>query len=304
MGNILGAILEDIKSIPRNILKPYYKNGKLNANKVAIDAIPFTVLFYFTNKYVQAVGAADGGDILDKCVNAFSLFFQVEPMIAPSFQMMPLVCGIGAGVAFKLYMDSRKKNAKQYRHGEEYGSAKWGTEKDFEPYADENKWNNIPLTSSEWLRMTRPAHPKYDRNKNILIVGGSGAGKTRGFVKPNLMQMHSSYVVTDPKGTVLEEVGTMLSRGCFETDKHGNKIPLKDKNGKVRKNRSGQPVYKRTPYKIKVFNTINFAKSLHYNPFAYIETEQDVLKFVNTLIALLLSIHLNLHILICDTSRF
>lgn len=285
MGNILGAILEDIKSIPRNILKPYYKNGKLNVNKVAIDAIPFTVLFYFTNKYVQAVGAADGGDILDKCVNAFSLFFQVEPMIAPSFQMMPLVCGIGAGVAFKLYMDSRKKNAKQYRHGEEYGSAKWGTEKDFEPYADENKWNNIPLTSSEWLRMTRPAHPKYDRNKNILIVGGSGAGKTRGFVKPNLMQMHSSYVVTDPKGTVLEEVGTMLSRGCFETDKHGNKIPLKDKNGKVRKNRSGQPVYKRTPYKIKVFNTINFAKSLHYNPFAYIETEQDVLKFVNTLIA-------------------
>lgn len=200
MGNIAGAILEDIKSIPRNLLKPYYKNGKLNANKVAIDALPFSILFYFTNKYVQAVGAADGGDLLDKCVNAFSLFFQVEPIIAPSFALMPLICGIGAGVAFKLYMDSRKKNAKQYRHGEEYGSAKWGTEKDFEPYTDMNRWNNIPLTASEWLRMTRPSHPKYDRNKNILIVGGSGAGKTRGFVKPNLMQMHSSYVITDPKG--------------------------------------------------------------------------------------------------------
>lgn len=285
MGNIAGAILEDIKSIPRNLLKPYYKNGKLNANKVAIDALPFSILFYFTNKYVQAVGAAEGGDLLDKCVNAFSLFFQVEPIIAPSFALMPLICGIGAGVAFKLYMDSRKKNAKQYRHGEEYGSAKWGTEKDFEPYTDMNRWNNIPLTASEWLRMTRPSHPKYDRNKNILIVGGSGAGKTRGFVKPNLMQMHSSYVITDPKGTVLEEVGTMLARGCYETDSRGNKIPLKDKKGNVRKNKNGQPIYKRTPYKIKVFNTINFAKSLHYNPFAYIETEQDVLKFVNTLIA-------------------
>lgn len=133
--------------------------------------------------------------------------------------------------------------------------------------------------------MTRPEHPKYDRNKNILIVGGSGAGKTRGFVKPSLMQMQCSYVVTDPKGTVLEEVGTMLARGAWELDDKGNKVPKVGKNGQVLKTKSGKVIYKRTPYKIKVFNTINFAKSMHYNPFAYIHTEQDVLKFVNTLIA-------------------
>lgn len=170
--NILKEIASDLLAIPKNLLKPYYKNGKLNANKVAIDAIPFTILFYVINKYVQAVGMAEGKDILEKCVSAFSLIFQVEPYMLPSLSLMPLLCGILAGVGFKLYMDSRKKNAKQYRHGEEYGSAKWGNDKDFEPYTDENRWNNIPLTSSEWLRMTRPSHPKYDRNKNILIVGG------------------------------------------------------------------------------------------------------------------------------------
>ena len=283
--NIGGAVLDDLKALPKKILKPYYKNGKLNANKVAIDGIPFVIIFYVINKYVQAVVSADGGDMLDKCVKAFSLIFQVKPYFAPSFKLTPLICGIGAGVAFKLFMNSRKKNAKQFRPREEYGSAKWGTDKDFEPYTDPVKWNNIPLTATEWLRMTRPEHPKYDRNKNILIVGGSGAGKTRGFVKPSLMQMQCSYVVTDPKGTVLEEVGTMLARGAWELDDKGNKVPKVGKNGQTLKTKSGKVIYKRTPYKIKVFNTINFAKSMHYNPFAYIHTEQDVLKFVNTLIA-------------------
>lgn len=283
--NIGGAVLDDLKALPKKILKPYYKNGKLNANKVAIDGIPFVIIFYVINKYVQAVVSADGGDMLDKCVKAFSLIFQVKPYFAPSFKLTPLICGIGAGVAFKLFMNSRKKNAKQFRPREEYGSAKWGTDKDFEPYTDPVKWNNIPLTATEWLRMTRPEHPKYDRNKNILIVGGSGAGKTRGFVKPSLMQMQCSYVVTDPKGTVLEEVGTMFARGAWELDDKGNKVPKVGKNGQVLKTKSGKVIYKRTPYKIKVFNTINFAKSMHYNPFAYIHTEQDVLKFVNTLIA-------------------
>jgi len=213
--NIGGAVLDDLKALPKKILKPYYKNGKLNANKIAIDGIPFVIIFYVINKYVQAVVSVDGGDMLDKCVKAFSLIFQVKPYFAPSFKLTPLICGIGAGVAFKLFMNSRKKNAKQFRPREEYGSAKWGTDKDFEPYTDPVKWNNIPLTATEWLRMTRPEHPKYDRNKNILIVGGSGAGKTRGFVKPSLMQMQCSYVVTDPKGTVLEEVGTMLARGAY-----------------------------------------------------------------------------------------
>lgn len=283
--NIGGAVLDDLKALPKKILKPYYKNGKLNANKIAIDGIPFVIIFYVINKYVQAVVSVDGGDMLDKCVKAFSLIFQVKPYFAPSFKLTPLICGIGAGVAFKLFMNSRKKNAKQFRPREEYGSAKWGTDKDFEPYTDPVKWNNIPLTATEWLRMTRPEHPKYDRNKNILIVGGPGAGKTRGFVKPSLMQMQCSYVVTDPKGTVLEEVGTMLARGAWELDDKGNKVPKVGKNGQVLKTKSGKVIYKRTPYKIKVFNTINFAKSMHYNPFAYIHTEQDVLKFVNTLIA-------------------
>ena len=283
--NIGGAVLDDLKALPKKILKPYYKNGKLNANKIAIDGIPFVIIFYVINKYVQAVVSVDGGDMLDKCVKAFSLIFQVKPYFAPSFKLTPLICGIGAGVAFKLFMNSRKKNAKQFRPREEYGSAKWGTDKDFEPYTDPVKWNNIPLTATEWLRMTRPEHPKYDRNKNILIVGGSGAGKTRGFVKPSLMQMQCSYVVTDPKGTVLEEVGTMLARGAWELDNKGNKVPKVGKNGQTLKTKSGKVIYKRTPYKIKVFNTINFAKSMHYNPFAYIHTEQDVLKFVNTLIA-------------------
>lgn len=206
--NIGGAVLDDLKALPKKILKPYYKNGKLNANKVAIDGIPFVIIFYVINKYVQAVVSADGGDMLDKCVKAFSLIFQVKPYFAPSFKLTPLICGIGAGVAFKLFMNSRKKNAKQFRPREEYGSAKWGTDKDFEPYTDPVKWNNIPLTATEWLRMTRPEHPKYDRNKNILIVGGSGAGKTRGFVKPSLMQMQCSYVVTDPNGK--EALGYIL----------------------------------------------------------------------------------------------
>ena len=283
--NIAQAIFDDLKNLPKKIFKPYMKNGKPNFNKIAIDGIPFIVIFYMVNKYVQAVSYANGADVLDKCVNAFSLIFQIPPYFMPSFKPVPFFFGIGAGVIFKIIMDARKKNAKQFRHGEEYGSAKWGTEKDFEPYTDPVKWNNIPLTATEWLRMTRPEHPKYDRNKNILVVGGSGAGKTRGFVKPSLMQMQCSYVVTDPKGTVLEEVGTMLAKGAWDLDDKGNKVPKVGKDGKVVKNKAGKVVYKRTPYKIKVFNTINFAKSLHYNPFAYIHTEQDVLKFVNTLIA-------------------
>lgn len=287
---ILDGILNDLKAIPKKLIRPYYKNGKVNLPKILLDVIPFLVLFYFANKYLQAVLASEGGDILDKCFNAFSLIFQVKPYALPSIKAVPLIGGVMAGIAFKLFIKSHKKNAKQFRHGEEYGSAKWGTEKDFEPYTDPNPWNNIPLTATEALRMTRPEHPKYDRNKNILIVGGSGAGKTRGFVKPNLMQMHSSYVVTDPKGTVVLEVGKMLQKGSYvfyrelkgEDKKKYADYP-RDRRGRVLNKKTGKPI--RIPYKLKVFNTINFDKSLHYNPFVYIKTEQDVLKFVNTLIA-------------------
>ena len=287
---IVDGVLTDIKALPKKLLKPYFKNGKLNANKVAIDAIPFFILFYFVNKYLQAVIASSKTEVLDKCVDAFSLILQVPPLVAPSLNPIPLFGGILAGVAFKLYLNARKKNAKQFRHGEEYGSAKWGTEKDFEPYTDPNKWNNIPLTQTEALRMTRPEHPKYDRNKNILLVGGSGSGKTRGFVKPSIMQMHSSYVVTDPKGTIVLELGKMLQKGSYvfyDQLKDGEKKKYKgygkDRQNRVLDKKTGKPL--RVPYKLKVFNTINFDKSLHYNPFVYIRTEQDILKFVNTLIA-------------------
>ena len=168
----------------------------------------------------------------------------------------------------KFVMKMRAANKKKFRQGTEYGSAVWGTEKDIEPYMDfKEKDNNVILTQTEGLTMGKPSHPKYARNKNILVIGGSGSGKTRFFVKPNLMQMHSSYIVTDPKGMVLIECGKMLERGR----------PYKDEKG----NLSYQP------YRIKVFNTIDFGKSMHYNPFAYISKknrEKDILKFVDVLV--------------------
>ena len=168
----------------------------------------------------------------------------------------------------------KAKNRKKFRQGEEYGSAKWGEQKDIEPYMDNaNFFNNVILTMTEFLTMGRPSSPKFARNKNILVIGGSGSGKTRFFVKPNLMQMHSSYVVTDPKGTILVECGKMLQRGTPKLGKDGK--PLKNKHGKV--------IYE--SYRIKVLNTINFKKSMHYNPFSYIHSEKDILKLVTTLIA-------------------
>ena len=168
----------------------------------------------------------------------------------------------------------KSKNAKKYRHGLEYGSARWGTREDIAPYVDPVFQNNVILTKTESLTMnSRPKDPKTARNKNVLVIGGSGSGKTRFWLKPNLMQMHSSYVVTDPKGTILVECGKMLQRGAPKLGKDGK--PMKDKHGKV--------IYE--PYRIKVLNTINFKKSMHYNPFAYIHSEKDILKLVTTLIA-------------------
>ena len=181
---------------------------------------------------------------------------------------------IAGGVAVKLIIIYRTKNARKYRLGVEYGSARWGTEKDIRPYADPEFENNIILTETESLTMSsRPKNPKYARNKNILVIGGSGSGKTRFFVKPNIMQMHSSYVITDPKGTVLLEVGSMLAKGS----------PMTDENGKIVRDKEGKVIYE--PYKIKVLNTINFKKSMHYNPFVYIRSEKDILKLVTTIIA-------------------
>ena len=171
----------------------------------------------------------------------------------PSIHLIDIMVGIIVAALIKVIVYTKGKNAKKFRQGKEYGSARWGNSKDIEPYVDEKFENNILLTDTERLTMNgRPKNPKYARNKNILVVGGSGSGKTRFFLKPNLMQMHSSYVVTDPKGTVLVECGKML-----------------EKNG----------------YDIKVLNTINFKKSMHYNPFAYLRSEKDILKLVQTIIA-------------------
>lgn len=187
---------------------------------------------------------------------------------------LDLLIGVAGAAIVRLVVYVKSKNAKKYRKNVEYGSARWGNKKDIAPYMSADPWDNIILTQTEGLMMSgRPKNPTYARNKNVLVVGGSGSGKTRFFIKPNLMQMHSSYVVTDPKGTVLIECGKMLQRGVPKRDKEGNVI--RDKRGKI----------VREPYKIRVFNTINFSKSMHFNPFAYIHSEKDILKIVTTLIA-------------------
>ena len=191
----------------------------------------------------------------------------------PSAFIDVLIGIIGAAVV-RLIVYVKSKNAKKYCKNVEYGSARWGTKKDIAPYMDADRWNNIILTATEGLMMSgRPKNPAFARNKNVLVVGGSGSGKTRFFIKPNLMQMHSSYVITDPKGTVLVECGKLLQRGA----------PKRDKSGNVVRNKQGKVIYE--PYKIRVFNTINFSKSMHFNPFAYIHSEKDILKIVTTLIA-------------------
>lgn len=212
-------------------------------------------MFYVVNKLSAATQAAKGADISSKLIAAVMDFGAAFQNPLPSFNPIDLLIGAAAAGLFLLIVTEKRKNAKKFRHGVEYGSARWGTPKDIEPYMVEKFEDNIILTQTEGLTMeSRPkSGVKYARNENIVVIGGSGSGKTRFFVKPNLMQMHSSYVVTDPKGTVLIECGKMLQK----------------KGG----------------YKIKSLNLINFKKSMHYNPFAYIHNEQDILKLVNTIIS-------------------
>lgn len=236
--------------------------------KIILENLPYAIFAYAGNKLAFAYRIADGDGFQEKLLPFLNSIGMSFAKIFPSLNPIDLLVGIAAAVLMKVILYVKSKNKKKFRQGEEYGSAVWGTEKDIEPYMDNSdKDNNVILTQTEYLTMGRPSHPKYARNKNILVIGGSGSGKTRFFVKPNIMQMHSSYVVTDPKGTVLVECGEMLRKGR----------PVKGKNGKI--------FYE--PYKIKVFNTIDFAKSMHYNPFAYISKknrEKDILKFVEVLI--------------------
>ena len=255
--------------------------------KLIIKAVPYVTFSYVGNLIGFAYRTAEGNGFQEKLLPFMSNLGVAFARIFPSLHPFDLLIGLGLAGVMRLVLYVKSKNRKKFRQGEEYGSAVWGGEKDIEPYMDLScPENNVILTKTESLTMGKPSAPKFARNKNILVIGGSGSGKTRFFVKPNLMQMHSSYVVTDPKGTVLVECGKMLERGRPKRE-DGKIVYQKTPDGKYKKDDKGKyiPVYE--PYKIKVFNTIDFAKSMHYNPFAYISKknrEKDILKFVEVLI--------------------
>ena len=238
---MISKILQDIKSV--FIGQDWKKLLKVN--------IPYLAFFYVGNIFSAHVGAYRGGDIIDRIMTAIIELGTMK--FIPSFHPNDLLIGIAVAGLMKFIVYTKGKKAKKFREGKEYGSARWGTPKDIKPYIDEKYDNNVLFTNTERLTMNgRPSNPKYARNKNVLVIGGSGSGKTRFFVKPNLMQMHSSYVVTDPKGTIVLECGKMLEENNYE---------------------------------IKILNTINFKKSMKYNPFAYLKSEKDILKLVQTIIA-------------------
>ena len=231
------------------------KMQNIPMKRVVILSIPYLIIFYLADKCFWLYRHCIGDSMIEK-IGVMLMNFQLAfTNWLPSFQMQDLLGGLVTALIFRLILYYKAKNAKKFRHGEEYGSARWGNRKDIEPFVDPIFENNIILTETERLTMnSRPKAPKYARNKNVIVIGGSGSGKTRFYVKPNLMQMtdHVSYVVTDPKGTIIVECGKMLVNGG---------------------------------YRIKVLNTINFKKSMHYNPFHYIRSEKDILKLVNTIIA-------------------
>ena len=249
MSNIIEGITKDLKAIPKNLKA---KAGGMDTKKLVLLNLPCIFVGYFCDKVAWLWRVSEGVNASDKMMAIMNRFDKLFANPLPSVHLRDLLIGVAGGIALRLVVYYKAKNAKKFRQGVKYGSARWGNAKDIEPYMDAVFENNVLLTQTERLMMSgRPKEPKYARNKNILVIGGSGSGKTRFFVKPNLMQMHSSYVVTDPEGTVLVECGKTLKRG---------------------------------KYKIKVLNTINFAKSMHYNPFAYIRSEKDILKLVNTII--------------------
>ena len=224
----------------------------MNMKKLILTNLPYVLFVYPFDKVSQAFRLAPGADLSAKILSIGEGFATAFSSLAPSFHLLDLLIGIAGAVIIRMIVHFKGKNAKKYRHGVEYGSARWGTPADIAPFVDEDFFNNIPITQTERITMSsRPKQPKYARNKNILVIGGSGSGKTRFFCKPSLLQCHSSYVVTDPKGTILNEVGRLLER---------------------------------KKYRIKSLNLINFKKSMRYNPLSYIRSEKDILKLVNALI--------------------
>ena len=225
---------------------------KPEVKKLILLNLPYLLFVYLFGKVGQAFRLAHGIDLSAKLLHIGQGFTAAFSSAAPSFHPLDLLIGIAGAVIIRLVVYSKQKNAKKYRKGMEYGTARWGTPADIKPFIDPVFENNVLLTQTERLMMSnRPKDPKNARNKNILVIGGSGSGKTRFFAKPNIMQLHSSYVITDPKGSLICEVGQLLQRA---------------------------------KYRIKVLNTINFSKSMHYNPFAYLRSEKDILKLVNTII--------------------
>lgn len=242
--------------------------------KHILPNLPYAVFFWFFTKMAEAWRLAPGTDASGRLTGLLQTLGDAFASPLPGLHPLDwLIAAAGTAIVYAV-VHFRKKNAKKFRHGVEYGSARWGTPEDIKPYMDDTPENNIILTQTEGLTMNpRPPNPKYARNKNVLVIGGSGSGKTRFWLKPNLMQMHSSYVITDPKGTILVECGNMLRRGA----------PKLGKDGKPLRNKAGKIIYE--PYRIKVLNTIDFKKSMHYNPFSYIRSEKDILKLVTALIA-------------------
>ena len=246
--------------------------GKLK--KVLLPNLPYLLFAWLFDKLCQAVRLAPGLNASEKLLCIAQGFTEAFASLWISLHPLDLLLGVAGAALVRLAVYLKAKNAKKYRRGVEYGSARWGRPEDIAPYIDPVPDWNIPLTRTESLTMTsRPKDPKTARNKNILVIGGSGSGKTRFFVKPSLLQMHSSYVVTDPKGQLLRETGKLLAHGGPKRDENGK--PVRDKRGKV--------IYE--PYRIKVLNTINFSKSMKYNPLAYVRSEKDILKLVNVIIA-------------------
>ena len=250
--------------------------GKLSAldkKKLVLTNIPYALAAFYADRAFFLYRNSPGEDMGNKLLYAMEHADRIFAGFVLSNNWKDLLAGIIVAVVLKVLVWQKQADAKKLRKGIEYGSARWGTAEDIKPYMSEDPWMNIPLTATEALTMeSRPKQPKYARNKNIVVIGGSGSGKTRFFVKPSVMQMNCSMVITDPKGTLIEECGKMLAKGP----------PKKDKNGNIMKDKSGKVVHE--PYVIKVLNTINFSKSLHYNPFAYIRSEKDILKLVTTII--------------------
>ena len=266
------------KQIGKNLMQKWKNKirvrlSALDKKKLVLTNIPYILTAFYTNRASFLYRNSLGEDIGNKLLYAMEHADRILTGLQPSFNWRDMLTGIVAAVILKLLVWQKQSDAKKLRKGIEYGSARWGNAEDIKPYMSEDPWMNIPLTATEALTMeSRPKQPKYARNKNIVVIGGSGSGKTRFFVKPAVMQMNCSMVITDPKGTLIEECGKMLAKGP----------PKKDKNGNIMKDKSGKVVHE--PYVIKVLNTINFSKSLHYNPFAYIRSEKDILKLVTTII--------------------